>query len=100
MTAGDQGADYIAFGAFYPSSTKTPPAMAELELLKWWTSLSELPCVAIGGITVENCRPVIEAGADMIAVSAGIWAHPEGPLFAIQEFNRIIDDVEAKKAHR
>lgn len=99
MVAGDQGADYIAFGAFYPSSTKTPPTMAELDLLKWWTALSELPCVAIGGITTQNCRDVIEAGADMIAVSAGVWAHPDGPELAIREFNRIIDDVEAKKAH-
>lgn len=93
MTAGDQGADYVAFGAFHPSQTKIPPEMADIDILNWWTALSELPCVAIGGITVENCRPILEAGADMIAVSAGIWAHSDGPAAAITAFNTVIDDV-------
>jgi len=95
MTAGDQGADYVAFGAFHPSNTKIPPEIADISILDWWTSLSELPCVAIGGITVENCRPILEAGADMIAVSAGVWAYSDGPGAAITAFNAVIDEVYA-----
>lgn len=95
MTAGDQGADYVAFGAFYPSNTKIPPEMADVDILSWWTALSELPCVAIGGITVENCRPLLEAGADMIAVSAGVWANSDGPAAAVTAFNQIIDEIFA-----
>ena len=60
MSAGEQGADYVAFGAFFPSTTKTPPAMAEAEILTWWSELMEVPCVAIGGITPQNCRPLVE----------------------------------------
>ncbi|MGD8327337.1 MAG: thiamine phosphate synthase, partial [Sphingomonadales bacterium] len=81
--------------AFYPSNTKIPPEMAEPDILSWWTALSELPCVAIGGITVENCRPLLEAGADMIAVSAGVWANSDGPAAAVSAFNQIIDEVFA-----
>lgn len=93
MTAGDQGADYVAFGAFHPSNTKIPPEMADISILDWWTSLSELPCVAIGGITIENCRPILEAGADMIAVSAGVWAYSDGAAAAVAAFNTVIDEV-------
>ncbi len=88
MVAGDAGADYVAFGAFYPSATKAPPAMADPDILTWWSELMELPCVAIGGITPENCAPLIEAGADFLAVSAAVWSHPEGPAAAIRAFNR------------
>lgn len=75
MEAGEAGADYVAFGAFFPSSTKDKgdaerPAP---ELLHWWTNLFEIPCVAIGGITPENCKPLVEAGADFLAVSGGVW---------------------------
>lgn len=97
MLAGEEGADYVAFGAFFPSKTKVPPEMAKPEILTWWTALSELPCVAIGGITVDNCRLIIEAGADMLAVSAGVWAHENGPRAAVARFNEIIDAVEAAK---
>jgi thiamine-phosphate pyrophosphorylase len=90
MTAGEAGADYVAFGAFFPSTTKTPPAMAEVELLTWWSELMELPCVAIGGITPENCAPLVQAGASFLAVSAAVWAHPEGVEAAVQAFNRAI----------
>lgn len=86
MTAGEDGADYVAFGAFFPSTTKAPPAMAELELLTWWSEMMELPCVAIGGITAENCRPLVEAGADFLAVSAGIWNYDTGPAAAVAAF--------------
>ncbi len=88
MEAGEAGADYVAFGAFYPTQTKTPPAMATPDILTWWTQLAELPCVAIGGITPENARPLVEAGADFIAVSAGVWAHPQGPEQAVREFGK------------
>ncbi|MEJ1979273.1 MAG: thiamine phosphate synthase [Acetobacteraceae bacterium] len=90
MTAGEAGADYVAFGAFFPSTTKTPPAMAEIALLSWWSELMEVPCVAIGGITPENCAPLVRAGADFLAVSAAVWAHAEGPGAAVKAFNAAI----------
>lgn len=89
MEAGDQGADYVAFGAFYPSTTKEPPSMADPELLTWWTTVTEIPCVAIGGITVDNALPLVAAGADFLAVSAGVWEHPQGPAAAVAAFNRL-----------
>ncbi|MEM6680827.1 MAG: thiamine phosphate synthase [Pseudomonadota bacterium] len=90
MLAGEQGADYVAFGAFFPSVTKDPPAMAEISLLRWWSALAELPSVAIGGITPENCAPIVAAGADMIAASHAIWAHADGPAAAVAQFNDAI----------
>ena len=86
MTAGDAGADYVAFGAFYPTTTKTPPSMAEPGILTWWSDLMELPCVAIGGITADNCAPLIAAGADFVAVSAAVWAHPDGAAAGVKAF--------------
>jgi len=90
MEAADAGADYVAFGAFYRSSTKEPPTWAHPDLLAWWSELMTVPSVAIGGITVENCRPLVEAGADFLAVSAGIWEHPDGPAAAVRGFNETI----------
>ena len=87
MTAGEAGADYVAFGAFFPSTTKEPPAMADVALLRWWSELMEVPCVAIGGIAPENCRPLVEAGADFLAVSAAVWGDERGPEAAIRAFN-------------
>ncbi|HMT44023.1 MAG TPA: thiamine phosphate synthase, partial [Chakrabartia sp.] len=89
MEAGEAGADYVAFGAFYPTSTKAASHQADLETLNWWSTMFELPCVAIGGITVENAAPVIAAGADFVAVSAGVWAHPDGPAAAVKAFNAL-----------
>ena len=86
MTAGEAGADYVAFGAFFPSTTKAPPAMAAIDLIEWWSELMEVPCVAIGGITPENCRPLIEAGVDFLAISAAVWSHPSGPEAAVKAF--------------
>jgi thiamine-phosphate pyrophosphorylase len=85
MEAGEAGADYVAFGAFYPTTTKAPPAMAEIETLRWWAEFMEVPCVAIGGITAANCAPLVQAGADFLAVSAAVWAHPEGPAAGVRE---------------
>lgn len=73
MEAGEAGADYVAFGAFFPSGTKETEHRAEIELLEFWQGLFEIPCVAIGGITPENCSPLIEAGADFLAVSGAVW---------------------------
>lgn len=77
MEAGEAGADYVAFGSFFPSSTKASEHRPEPELLTWWQSLMEIPCVAIGGITPENCAPLIEAGADFLAVSSAVWSVDE-----------------------
>ena len=89
MTAGEAGADYVAFGAFFPSSTKAVTTPASLEIIEWWSQLFEIPCVAIGGITVENCQQVIAAGADFLAVAGGVWNHKDGPEAAVRAFNEI-----------
>lgn len=73
MVAGEAGADYVAFGAFFPTATKEVKHHAQPEILAWWQSIFELPCVAIGGITPENCGPLVEAGADFLAVSGAVW---------------------------
>jgi len=83
------GADYVAFGSFFKSATKPDASPADLELLTWWNEAVEIPSVAIGGITTENAQMVIEAGADFIAVSAGVWDHPEGPAKAVQHFSAL-----------
>ncbi len=78
MEAGEGGADYVAFGAFYPSGTKETKHRAAPELLAWWSAVFELPCVAIGGITPENCAPLVTAGVDFLAVSGAVWANAQG----------------------
>ena len=77
MEAGEGGADYVAFGAFFPSATKSTEHHAGLDLLEWWSGLFELPCVAIGGITPANCAPLVAAGADFLAVSHAVWGGDE-----------------------
>ena len=91
--AAEAGADYVAFGAFYPTGTKEPKFWAEPELLEIWQETMETPCVAIGGITVENAEPLVRAGADFIAVSAGVWAHGDGPRAAVAAFNALFDEL-------
>lgn len=95
MEAGEAGADYVAFGAFHPSDTKAPPTMADSEILEWWQALMEVPCVAIGGITVENALPLVRAGADFIAVSNGVWGHAQGPKAAVAAFNAVFDAAQS-----
>ena len=90
MTAGEAGADYVAFGAFFPTQTKDAPTQAEPELLRWWSELMEVPCVAIGGITPGNCAPLVEAGADFLAVVGAVWAHPDGPAAGVRAMNDAI----------
>ncbi len=88
--AGEAGADYVAFGAFFPTTTKDAPIRAEPEILSWWSELMELPCVAIGGITAENCAPLVAAGADFLAVVGAIWSHPDGPAAGVRAMNAAI----------
>lgn len=90
MEAAEAGADYVAFGAFFPTTTKIAESQADLELLIWWSEIMQIPVVAIGGITVENASPLIEAGADFLAVSAGVWTYPRGPKAAVAVFNQLM----------
>lgn len=80
MDAGDKGADYVAFGSFFPSETKASEHRPELDLLEWWQGIFEIPCVAIGGITPVNCMPLVEAGADFLAVSGAVWGGDEAAV--------------------
>jgi thiamine-phosphate pyrophosphorylase len=91
MEAAEAGADYVAFGAFYPTGTKAPQYWADPEILEIWQETTETPCVAIGGITVQNAAPLVRAGADFLAVSSGVWTHPEGPRAAVAAFNALFD---------
>ncbi len=86
MEAGEAGADYVAFGAFYPTSTKETKHRPEPSILGWWSTLFEIPCVAIGGITPDNAAPLIAAGADFLAVSGAVWNAPEGEAEAVRRF--------------
>lgn len=90
MEAAEGGADYVAFGAFFPTTTKEVKHQADLETLEMWSQFTEVPCVAIGGITPDNAKAVVEAGADFIAVSGAVWTHPEGPAAAVKAFNALL----------
>lgn len=92
MEAAEQGADYVAFGAFYPTSTKDTVHRPEPDILTIWQETMEIPSVAIGGITIDNAAPLIAAGADFLAVSAGVWAHPEGPAEAVRRFSQLLSE--------
>lgn len=90
--AAEAGADYVAFGAFFPSTTKTAPkSHATVELIEAWSSFVTVPCVAIGGIAPENCAPLVHAGADFLAVAGAVWNHPAGPAEAVKAFGRVIE---------
>jgi thiamine-phosphate pyrophosphorylase len=89
MEAAEAGADYVAFGAFFPTQTKEPKTQADIDLLRWWGEMMVVPVVAIGGITIPNAPALVEAGADFLAVSAGVWEHPEGPRAAVAAFNAL-----------
>ena len=88
MEAGEAGCDYVAFGAFYPTTTKPSHYRPQPEILSWWSSLFEIPCVAIGGITPDNARPLIDAGADFIAVCQAVWGKDD-PGAAVARFNEV-----------
>ncbi len=87
MDAAEAGANYVAFGAFFDTVTKAATARPDLDILTDWQEIMQIPCVAIGGITVENCAPLIAAGADFLAVSSGVWDHAVGPAAAVRAFN-------------
>ncbi len=88
--AGEAGADYVAFGAFFPTRTKEAPVRADISLIEDWTLATAVPCVAVGGINAENCGVIIAAGADFIAVSSAVWEAPEGPEAAVSRLNTAI----------
>ncbi|MGD2133315.1 MAG: thiamine phosphate synthase [Maricaulaceae bacterium] len=90
MTAADAGADYVAFGAFFETATKSPKSRATPEIIEWWSEIFEVPCVAIGGVTAENCAPLVRAGADFLAVSSGVWGHSDGPAAGVVALNNAI----------
>jgi thiamine-phosphate pyrophosphorylase len=90
VIAAEKGADYVAFGAFFPTTTKKASSTASTDIIRWWCDTTIVQCVAIGGITVENCAPVISAGADFLAVSAGIWNYADGPGAAVRAFEEKI----------
>ena len=90
MEAGEAGADYVAFGAFYPTATKETFHRPDPSILSWWTAVFELPCVAIGGITADNAAPLVKAGADFLAVSGAVWNHPDGPRAGVAAFEAVL----------
>jgi thiamine-phosphate pyrophosphorylase len=100
MEASEAGADYVAFGAFFPTTTKAAKTRAEIEILEIWQEVMVTPCVAIGGITPANCRPLVAAGADFIAAASAVWTHPEGPGAAVAAFNAEIAAGLAERAAR
>ncbi|MFZ4382901.1 MAG: thiamine phosphate synthase [Sandarakinorhabdus sp.] len=90
MEAGEEGADYVAFGAFYDTTTKPSHYRPQPEILGWWTTLSQLPCVAIGGIFPHNAAPLVDAGADFIAVVRAVWDHVGGPGAGVAAFGEVL----------
>lgn len=89
VVAAEAGADYVAFGAFFPSGSKAAKHRASPHILRNWSETTVVPCVAIGGITQENCGPLVEAGADFLAVIGAIWSYPQGPRAAVRDFNAV-----------
>jgi thiamine-phosphate pyrophosphorylase len=90
MEAGEAGADYVAFGAFFPTATKEVRHHPDPSILSWWTTLFEIPCVAIGGVTPENGRALVDAGADFLAVCGAVWNDPQGPGRAVAAFGKLL----------
>ncbi len=93
IVAGEQGADYVAFGAFHPSITKDASTQATPEIIEWWSGLMVIPSVAIGGITAQNCAPIVQAGADFIAAISAIWDWPDGPAAGIRALDAAINSA-------
>ena len=90
MEAGELGADYVAFGAFFPTESKETIHRATPEILAWWHEMFEIPSVAIGGITDANCAPLVQAGADFLAVIGAVWNHPDGSASGVRAMNAAI----------
>lgn len=105
MEAGEAGADYVAFGAFHATKSKTPDKLARygtptIELLEWWAQNTTVPCVAIGGMTPQNCGPHVRAGADFIAAITAVWEHAGGPEAGVRDFNAAIRAALKEQAKR
>jgi thiamine-phosphate pyrophosphorylase len=100
IEAADAGADYVAFGGFFRSTTKDTRRIAgnDPEILRWWSETMTVPSCAIGGITPQNCGTLVEAGADFLAVIAAVWDHPGGPGAAVREFNVAISAAQARRS--
>ena len=90
IEAADKGADYVAFGAFFPTTTKAAKFYPEIEILEAWTMMTTVPCVAIGGITQKNCGELVKAGANFLAVVSAVWDYDQGPAAAVKAFNGAI----------
>ena len=90
LEAGEKGADYVAFGAFFPTQTKVTTIKAETDLLRWWADVTIVPSVAIGGINADNCLSLIKAGADFLAVSGAIWNHKDGAAQGVEALHQQI----------
>ncbi|MEE9433128.1 MAG: thiamine phosphate synthase [Sphingorhabdus sp.] len=96
MEAGEAGADYVAFGAFYPTTTKVIEHVAEIETLRKWAAAMEIPCVAIGGIMPDNAKPLVDAGADFLAVCSAVWDHADGPAEAVMAFQKPLSSARGE----
>lgn len=94
IAAAHAGADYVAFGAFFPTTTKAAKTRADLDLLRWWSTVATTPCVAIGGVTADNCATLAAAGADFVAVAAGVWAYTGGPAAAVAAFDAALASAD------
>ncbi len=95
MEAGEGGADYVAFGAFHPTQSKSPEKLAmygtpSADIIRDWTTYTTVPCVAIGGLTPENCVELVSAGADFVAAITAVWSHPKGAAQGVKDFNEAI----------
>ncbi|EHD14591.1 thiamine-phosphate pyrophosphorylase [Commensalibacter intestini A911] len=95
MKAGEKGADYITFGPFFPS--KDTNIRAPVDLLSWWFEMMEIPVVATGGITAENCKPLVKAGTDFLSVSGAVWNHTGGPTQGVKSILKAIQETENEK---
>ena len=89
MEAGEAGVDYVAFGAFYETTTKPSDYRPEPSILSWWATLFEIPSVAIGGITPANAPPLVAAGADFVAVCQAVWGQDD-PGKAVAAFEAVL----------
>jgi thiamine-phosphate pyrophosphorylase len=98
MEAAEQGADYVAFGAFYETASKAAKSHATLDILHWWSTIMTVPCVAIGGVNAANCGALVEAGADFVAVIAAVWSHPDGPAAGVKAMNAAIAEAAARRS--
>lgn len=99
MRAADEGADYVAFGAFFPTRSKPQEKVEKWgipkpDLVEWWSTYTTVPCVAIGGMKPDNCQTLVQAGADFIAAITSVWEHPQGASEAVREFNKVLNQKE------